>query len=108
MKSREPSPKDEEMARLKAVVGELTMRLEHWREALRRLQGRAPFGAAEVEAMSREASPSTNHCYGVFLFAAEWQAARSTVYAGRGAPSSAHPAAPRHPARRVGLWKGRD
>lgn len=43
LKSREPDAKDEEIARLKAMVGEMTMRLELSREAVRRLRAGLPL-----------------------------------------------------------------
>ncbi len=43
LKNREPDAKDEEIARLKAMVGEMTMRLELSREAVRRLKEGLPL-----------------------------------------------------------------
>lgn len=43
LKSREPDAKDEEIARLKAMVGEMTMRNEVLREGLTRAQGGLPL-----------------------------------------------------------------
>lgn len=45
LKSREPDAKDEEIARLKAMVGEMTMRLELSREAVRRLKDGLPLAS---------------------------------------------------------------
>lgn len=43
LKSRAADGRDEELARLKALVGDLTMRLELAREAVQRLRGGAPL-----------------------------------------------------------------
>ncbi len=45
LKSRAADGRDEELARLKALVGDLTMRLELSREAVRRLRGGASLAA---------------------------------------------------------------
>ena len=42
-KSRAADGRDDELARLKALVGDLTMRLELSREAVQRLRGGAPL-----------------------------------------------------------------
>ena len=44
LKSREPSAVDDETHKLKALVGDLTMKLEVSREAVRRLQSNLPLG----------------------------------------------------------------
>jgi hypothetical protein len=43
LKSRAANDRDEALARLKALVGDLTMRLELSREAVQRLRGGAPL-----------------------------------------------------------------
>nr|HMS86704.1 hypothetical protein [Nitrospira sp.] len=43
LKSRAADGHDDEVARLKALVGDLTMRLELSREAVQRLRGGAPL-----------------------------------------------------------------
>lgn len=43
LKSRTGDGRDDELARLKALVGDLTMRLELSREAVQRLRGGAPL-----------------------------------------------------------------
>lgn len=43
LKSRDADGRDEELARLKALVGDLTMRLELSREAVQRLRGDVPL-----------------------------------------------------------------
>ena len=42
--------------------------------------GRPPFGTAEVEAMSRQVSPSTNRSYGVLRVTRVWGTSRATLY----------------------------
>lgn len=43
LKSRDADGRDDEVARLKALVGDLTMRLELSREAVQRLRGGVPL-----------------------------------------------------------------
>jgi len=43
LKSRSADGRDDELARLKALVGDLTMRLELSREAVQRLRGGSPL-----------------------------------------------------------------
>jgi hypothetical protein len=43
LKSRDTDGRDDEVARLKALVGDLTMRLELSREAVQRLRGGVPL-----------------------------------------------------------------
>jgi hypothetical protein len=43
LKSRAADGRDDELVRLKALVGDLTMRLELSREAVQRLRGGSPF-----------------------------------------------------------------
>lgn len=43
LKSRDADGRDDELARLKALVGDLTMRLELSREAVQRLRGGVPL-----------------------------------------------------------------
>jgi transposase-like protein len=45
LKSRVADGRDDELARMKALVGDLTMRLELSREAVRRLRGGGPLVA---------------------------------------------------------------
>jgi transposase len=45
LKSRAADGREAELARLKALVGDLTMRLELSREAVSRLRGGAPLGS---------------------------------------------------------------
>src|SRR2546422_3402524 len=43
-------------------------------------RSRTPFGLAEVEAMSRAASPFAGRLYGVVRVTREWEMARSSFY----------------------------
>lgn len=47
LKSRAADGRDDELARLKALVGDLTMRLELSREAVQRLRGGAPLATGK-------------------------------------------------------------
>src|SRR6185295_445342 len=42
--------------------------------------GQAPFGAQEVETMSRALSPSVARCYGLARVARVWSISRASVY----------------------------
>ena len=75
--------RDEENARLKAKVGELTMEGEVLRGEDRPPGGRPPFSRQEVEAMSQARFTSTGRAYGLKRVCALWGLARSTVYAQR-------------------------
>jgi hypothetical protein len=50
--SRAGEGRDDELARLKALVGDWTMRLELAREAVQRLRGGVPWATGRVDAMS--------------------------------------------------------
>jgi hypothetical protein len=80
LKSRADDGRDDELARLKAMVEDLTMRLELSREAVQPVRGGTPFGYREVDAMSHTTSPSTNRPYGVVRVCQEWGVRRSTFY----------------------------
>jgi transposase len=43
LKAREPDLRDEEITRLKETLGEVTMRAELWRDAMRRLKAGLPL-----------------------------------------------------------------
>lgn len=47
LKSRDADGRDDEVARLKALVGDLTMRLELSREAVQRLRGGSPLATGK-------------------------------------------------------------
>ena len=43
LKAREPDARDDEITRLKETLGEVTMRAELWRDAMRRLKAGLPL-----------------------------------------------------------------
>ena len=59
LKSRSPDPEQEENARLKAIVGELALRLEIHRQAERLRAGELPFvqGRGSISASQSEREP---------------------------------------------------
>jgi transposase-like protein len=65
-----------ESERLKARLGEMLLERETAGSQDRRLGGRAPFGPAAVEAMSRTASPSGAKPYGLARVCRVWRVAR--------------------------------
>ena len=80
LKERERDDRDDEIARLKSKVGEITMRQ---RTALRQDRGdggQTPFGPQEVETMSQALSPSFARCYGLARVARVWSVSRASVY----------------------------
>ena len=83
LKARPADERDEENARLKAKVGELTMEGEVLREKIDRLEAGRPLSRQEVEAMSQARFTSTGRAYGLKRVCALWGLARSTVYAQR-------------------------
>ena len=83
LKARPADERDEENARLKAKVGELTMEGEDPAGEDRPPGGRPPFSRQEVEAMSQARFTSTGRAYGLKRVCALWGLARSTVYAQR-------------------------
>ena len=82
LKHRETPIEDEDTRRLKSVVGGS----RHGQGAPGREDsasgGRPPFGLVEVEAMSRETSPSTQQPYGIARVTRVWQVPRSTCMPG--------------------------
>lgn len=79
LKSRATDGCDEELARLKALVGDLTMTrtIARGRPASPRWR---PFGFQETDAMSHATSPSGMRPYGVVRVCQEWGLSRSTFY----------------------------
>ena len=80
LKERERDDRDDEIARLKSKVGEITMDNELLYSQDRGDGGQAPFGAQEVETMSRALSPSVARCYGLARVARVWSISRASVY----------------------------
>ena len=91
LKSRPADDRDDEVRRLQAKVGAITMDNELLLEPRAHSGGRTPFGAPEVEAMSRASSPSAAGRYGTARVCRVWEVPRSTVLraAGSGQPHRA-------------------
>ena len=77
LKSRPADDRDEEIARLRAKVGELTMDNELLLQAM---PGRPPFRPEEAEAVGQTVSPSTGQRYGLARVCRLWDSPRSTLY----------------------------
>ena len=65
LKERERDDRDDEIARLKSKVGEITMDQRTTLRQDRGAGGQTPFGAKEAETMSQTLSPSLARCYGL-------------------------------------------
>ena len=63
--SRDTDPRDAHIRRLTSKIGQMTMEAELREEKIARLEGRPPFGHAEIEEMSQTLSPSANRPYGI-------------------------------------------
>jgi hypothetical protein len=83
LKSRDVVVDDEETRRLKNVVADLATEKRSPQKEDSPLGGQRPFGLVEVEAMSRQTSPSTHQRYGVVRVLRVWKLPRSTFYAQR-------------------------
>ncbi|MCY7289054.1 MAG: IS3 family transposase [Cryobacterium sp.] len=86
LKARERDDRDETIDRLQSKLGEVLMDNELLYAKVGRLEagsGGAPFGGAEVEAMSAVVSNSTCHPYGVARACRVWGVARAGIYRGR-------------------------
>src|SRR6201993_22386 len=79
LKERERDDRDDEIARLKSKVGEVTMDNELLYSQDRGDGGQAPFGAQEVETMSQTLSPSVARCYGLARVARVWSISRASA-----------------------------
>src|SRR5215510_9718487 len=64
-KSRPADERDDEIQRLRAKAGEITMNNELLLERCHRLEGQPAFTAAEAERMSQTCSPSMQRRYGL-------------------------------------------
>ena len=96
--SRPADERDEEIHRLQAKVGEITMANELLLQRAHQLEAGLPFGTPEVEVMSRTTSPSTGRPYGTTRICQLWEVPRSTVYERRArARRPLRPAAKRGP-----------
>src|SRR5215469_12297564 len=78
LKERERDDRDDEIARLKSKVGEITMDNELLYAKIEALE--TPFGPQEVETMSQNRSPSLARCYGMVRVARVWKISRASVY----------------------------
>ena len=74
LKERERDDREDEIARLKSKVGEITMDNELLSATKRSPPWRPkkPFGPKEVETMSQTVSPSTSRCYGLARVSRAW------------------------------------
>ncbi len=79
LKERERDDRDDEIARLKSKVGEITMDNEVLYAKIEALEGKTPFGPQEVETISQTLSPSSARCYGMARVARVWKD-RASVY----------------------------
>ena len=80
LKERECDDREDEIARLKSKVGEITMDNELLSAEDRRHGGQKPFGPKEVETMSQTVSPSTSRSYGLARVSRAWRVSRAGVY----------------------------
>src|SRR5271165_2282077 len=80
LKKRERDDREDEIARLKSKVGEITMDNELLSAKDRRHGGQKPFGPKEVETMSQTVSPSTLRCYGLARVSRAWRVSRAGAY----------------------------
>ena len=80
LKERERDDRDDEIARLKSKVGEITMDNELLYAKIAALEGKTPFGPQEIETMSHTLSPSFARCYGLARVARAWKISRASVY----------------------------
>ena len=80
LKERERDDREDEIARLKSKVGEITDGQRIAVRQDRRHGGQKPFGPKEVETMSQTVSPSTSRSYGLARVARAWSVSRTGVY----------------------------
>jgi len=83
LRTRQADQREDEIARMKSKIGEITMENELLRERARRAEAAHPFVIAEVEAVGQTISPSANRPYGLTFTCRVLELARSTVYAAR-------------------------
>jgi hypothetical protein len=80
LEGRPGDARDAEIGRLRAQIDDL-MRANRLLEAkIERLEVSSPLDPQEVEAMSRQVSPSTNRAYGLQRVARIWRVPRATIY----------------------------
>lgn len=83
LRSRVADERDDQIGRMKAKIGEITMENELLRERARRAEANFPFGIAEAEAVSQSTSASAGRSYGLALTCRVLELPRSSVYAAR-------------------------
>ena len=72
--------RDAEIGRLQAKVDDLMRANRLFEAKIERLEVSSPLDPQEVEAMSRQISPSTNRAYGLQRVARIWRVPRATIY----------------------------
>jgi hypothetical protein len=94
LEGRPGDVRDAEIGRLRAEIDDL-MRANRLLEAkIERLGGSSPLDLQEVEAMSRQVSPSTNRAYGLQRVARIWRVPRATIYRHRHRSEAVEPKKP--------------
>jgi transposase len=83
LKSRVADERDEQIRRMRAKIGKITMENELLRQRARRAETNRPFVVAEAEAVGQSISPSAGRTYGVRLACRVLELPRSSVYAAR-------------------------
>jgi hypothetical protein len=80
LEGRPDDARDAEIGRLRAKIDDLMLVNRLLEAKIERLGVSSPFDPQEVEAMSRQVSPSTNRAYGLQRVARIWRVPRSTIY----------------------------
>jgi hypothetical protein len=83
LRSRKADERDEQIGRMKAKIGEITMANELLRERARRAEANHPFVVAEAEAVGQSSSPSAGRPYRLAFTCRVLELPRSSVYAAR-------------------------
>ena len=79
LKERERDDREDEIARLKSKVGEITMDNELLSAKIAAMEAKSPC-PKEVETMSQTVSPSTSRSYGLARVSRAWSVSRAGVY----------------------------
>jgi transposase-like protein len=80
LEGRPADARDAEIGRLRAEIDDLMMANRLLEAKIARLEVASPLDPPEVEAMSRQVSPSTNRPYGLQRVTRIWRVPRSTIY----------------------------
>ena len=83
LKERERDDRDDEIARLKSKVGEITMDNELLYAKIAALEGKRPLAHRRSRRLSRTLSSSFARCYGLARVARVWKISRASVYRSR-------------------------